>query len=245
MIDFSARPIEDASGTVTDIVVEGRDITNEEQQRQHMEVMQRVLRHNIRNDLTKVRGWTQVMAEEQDAQKRTEQFEIVERVLDKWDGMTEKMKDMRQLIDSQRGEQHTTELGSLVEDAVSPIRKTHTDLTIVTDLPDEQSTQVPPMLLEAVRELVKNAAEVSEGATVTVELGRSEGEWVEISVRDDGPGMPEMEAKVLETGEETALTHGGGLGLWMVRMVVTQAGGDVSVESTTDGTAVNLRVPAM
>ncbi|MFC7188374.1 ATP-binding protein, partial [Halorubrum yunnanense] len=62
-------------------------------------------------------------------------------------------------------------------------------------------------------------------------------------VRDDGPGMPEMEADILETGEETPLNHGGGLGLWMVRMIVTQAGGDVSV-ATTDGTEVKLRVPA-
>jgi Histidine kinase-, DNA gyrase B-, and HSP90-like ATPase. len=53
-----------------------------------------------------------------------------------------------------------------------------------------------------------------------------------------------VEAAVLETGEEKPLEHGQGLGLWMVRMAVTQAGGDVSVESTADGTTVRLRLPA-
>jgi signal transduction histidine kinase len=52
-----------------------------------------------------------------------------------------------------------------------------------------------------------------------------------------------MEVDVLETGEETPLSHGGGLGLWMVRTIVTQAGGEMSVESTADGTAVCLRLP--
>ena len=60
---------------------------------------------------------------------------------------------------------------------------------------------------------------------------------------DDGPGLPEMEADVLATGEETPLNHGQGLGLWMVRMIVTQAGGDVSVDSAADGTTVCLRLP--
>ncbi|OYR56148.1 hypothetical protein DJ73_00605 [Halorubrum sp. Ea1] len=48
----------------------------------------------------------------------------------------------------------------------------------------------------------------------------------------------------IETGEETPLNHGQGLGLWMVRMIVTGAGGDASVETTDDGTEVCLRVPA-
>ena len=39
------------------------------------------------------------------------------------------------------------------------------------------------------------------------------------------------------------MNHGQGLGLWMVRMIVTQAGGEASVESTADGTTVRLRLP--
>jgi signal transduction histidine kinase len=62
-------------------------------------------------------------------------------------------------------------------------------------------------------------------------------------VSDDGPGMPEMEAEVLETGEETSLRHGQGLGLWMARTIVRQAGGDVSVDTGPDGTEVCVRLP--
>jgi signal transduction histidine kinase len=102
---------------------------------------------------------------------------------------------------------------------------------------------VPATLLEAVRELAVNAAEASANATIEVELARPADGWTEIRVRDDGPGLPDMEANVLETGEETPLNHGQGLGLWLVRMIATQAGGDVSVERTADGTEVCLRLP--
>ena len=242
-IDFSVKPVTDDDDTVTLLVVEGRDISRQQQQRQHMEVMKRVMRHNMRNDLTKMRGWTQVMCDENDPDKRAEQFETVERILDKWDEMTEKMKQIRQLTQSYRGDQPKMNAADLIEDAVAPLREEHADATITTRTSDGASVQVPTALLEAVRGLVDSAADVTDAGDITVGVESAEDGWTEISVSDNGPGLPDMEADVLETGEETALNHGQGLGLWMVRTVITQAGGDVSIESTDEGTDVCLRLP--
>ncbi|MFB6256809.1 MAG: sensor histidine kinase [Haloplanus sp.] len=200
------------------------------------------MRHNMRNDLTKLRGWTRMISEETDAEKRAEQFETVERILDKWESMTERMRDIRIALESQHEREAQEEAEALIEDAVAPIREAYADVTVPTDLSDP-GLQVPASLHDAVHELVDNAAGAS-AATIEVELDRSADDWIDIVVRDDGPGMPDMEADVLETGEETPLNHGQGLGLWMVRMIVTQAGCEVSVESTENGTEVCLRVPA-
>jgi signal transduction histidine kinase len=224
------------------LVAEGRDITARQRQRQHLEVIQRVIRHNMRNDLTKVRGWAQVMCEEADAEKRAEQFETLERTLDKWESMTDRMSELRQILHLQQEQQPRMEAGSLVDDAVTPLRAEYTDATILTDVSGD-GVAVPATLIDAVRELVTNAAEATDDATIEVDLSSPEGDWVEVWVSDDGPGLPEMEADVLETGEETPLNHGQGLGLWMVRTVVMQAGGEVSVESSADGTEVCLRLP--
>ena len=242
-IDFSVKPVWDENDNVSLLVVEGRDITAQQQVRRHLEVIQRVIRHNMRNDLTKVRAWTRLMSEESDAKQRAEQFEIVERVLEKWESMTERINDIRQILQSQNGDQTTMDSRSLIENAVTPVREGCEDTTVLTELPSGEGVQLPASLLEAVRELVGNAADASEDATIAVELTYSEDGWVEVDVRDDGPGMPAMEADLLETGEETPLNHGQGLGLWMVRMVVTQAGGDVWVDSTTERTEICLRVP--
>ena len=242
-IDFSVKPVTDDSGDVSLLVVEGRDITAQKQQREHMDVMQRVMRHNMRNDLTKIRGWTEIMAEEPDPEKRAEQFETVERVLDRWDEMTEQIKRMRQIIQSTGNRQDTSEVRSLLETAVASVREADVDSTITVDAAGSPSVQLPTMLTDAVRELVENAVNATEAGTTEVGLDRPAEGWVEISVRDDGPGMSEMEVNVLETGEETPLSHGDGIDLWMVRTVVTQAGGEVSVESTADGTEVCLRLP--
>jgi PAS domain S-box-containing protein len=244
VIDFSVKPITDEDDDVSLLVAEGRDITARQRHRQHLEVMQRVMRHNMRNDLTKVRGWTQVMSEESDAEKRAEQLETVEAVLDKWDSMSEKMRQVKQVLQPGDGELATTALGPLIEDATCQLREEHNAATILTEGTDSESARVPTTFRQAVHELVENAIKLEGTATVEI-TARSGDDWVEISVTDDGPGMPEMEAEVLETGEEDPLNHGKGLGLWMVRMIVTQAGGNVSVESTTDGTEVRLRSPTI
>ena len=243
-IDFSLKPVTDDDGDVSLLVAEGRNITDREQHRRHLEVMQRVVRHNMRNDLTKVRGWAQLMAEEDHAERRAEEFETIEEVIDKWERMSEKMRSIAQLLQGQRTYGRTVTCETVVRDAVESVRDEHDGGTILAETEAAGSVQLPAAVRNAVRELVENAVRASDDATVAVELARPDEDWVEIRVGDDGPGMPEMEAEVLETGEETQLNHGLGLGLWMVRMVVTQAGGTASVETSTGGTEVRLRLPA-
>ena len=241
-VDLSVKPVIDDNDDVSLLVVEGRNITVQQQRRQHLVVMQRILRHNMRNDLTKLRGWAQVLCEETDPDARVEHLGTIERTLDRWAALVEKVAEIRQALSNEAG-RTTQHLDPLLEGAVTPVREAHPDATISVDTSDTGSVQVPARLRNAVEELADNAAKSAPDATVDIEGSRPREEWIEIRVADDGLGLPEAEATVLETGEETPLTHGQGLGLWMVRMIVTQAGGDVSAEVTADGTEVCLRVP--
>ena len=241
-VDLSVNPVTNEDGDTSQIVVAGRDVSAEQRQRQHLDVVHRVMRHNMRNDLGKVRGWAELMCEESDPDARTEHLATLNRILDKWESMTERVKQVRRA--SQRVHQSMeADPASLVADAVAPVRDEHPDATISTAVSADALTRVPATLLDAIRELAENAANTGPDADVEVELSSPEDGWIEVSVRDDGPGLPQMEADALETGEETPLNHGNGLGLWMVRMITTQAGGDISVRTAEAGTDVRLRVP--
>ncbi|OSO94565.1 hypothetical protein B9H04_14035 [Halorubrum ezzemoulense DSM 17463] len=241
-VDLSVKPVTREDGDTSLIVVAGRDVSAEQRQRQHLDVVHRVLRHNMRNDLGKVRGWAELMCEESDRDARSEHLATLNRILDKWESMTERVKQIRRA--SQRIDQSTgADPDSLVADATDPVRDEYPDATISTEVSADALTRVPATLLDAIRELAENAANTGPDADVEVELSSPEDGWIEVSVRDDGPGLPQMEADALETGEETPLNHGNGLGLWMVRMITTQAGGDISVRTAEAGTDVRLRVP--
>ena len=51
---------------------------------------------------------------------------------------------------------------------------------------------------------------------------------VDVTVSDNGPGIPETERAVFRAGSETDLRHGSGLGLWLAYWAVTSVGGDLS-----------------
>ncbi|WP_237560372.1 sensor histidine kinase [Halolamina rubra] len=100
----------------------------------------------------------------------------------------------------------------------------------------------------ALGELLENAVKHNTGANPQVTVSaRDDGEWIEIAVIDDGPGIDEMEQRTVTAGDETALEHGSGLGLWLVNWIVTRYGGSFQIAPRDDdaGTTATVRLPAI
>ncbi len=94
--------------------------------------------------------------------------------------------------------------------------------------------------------LLENAVEASPaGTTVTVETDVSQ-PWVELHVRDEGPGMTaEERERAFDRFWRNRDGQGSGLGLAIVRRLVEQDGGDVELRSAPDRgleAVVRLRV---
>lgn len=202
-------------------------------------VLNRVLRHNIRNDVSIIRGYTQLMADELDDEHygRT--------ALENIDNLIELSRKARELdhIATTEFEREPTEVVSLVEAVVEDVRAAYPDATITVEAQESIAAPLHPRFERAVRELVENAAKHGGGApTVTVSV-EPVPDAVELRVEDDGPGINEQEAEVLQTGTETQLVHGSGLGLWLVYWVTTSQNGSIEVTGTEDGTTVTVTAP--
>ncbi len=99
----------------------------------------------------------------------------------------------------------------------------------------------------ALLNLVVNAKEaIGEQGNVRISVAMSGGkerEQVCVKVQDNGTGIaPEVLSKVFDPFFTTKST-GTGLGLTMVRSVIERAGGNLSVESTTNGSSFYLNFP--
>jgi signal transduction histidine kinase len=75
---------------------------------------------------------------------------------------------------------------------------------------------------------------------------RRDGDWLELDIRDDGPGIPaERLADVVDRGRRLDTTSGGaGLGLAIVGDIVAANKGEIVFENADPGLRVTVRLPA-
>jgi len=213
---------------------------------ERLTVANRVLRHNLRNDLTVVMGVTEHLRDRHTSEELTSQLGLVKRRLDKLTELTEKMKRIRQVWET--NERCETDLVETVVDAVAEFRSAHPSVTVTTDLPEQAHVQAHPEFRAAVRELLSNAAahNDTEDLSVSVRLRKPAGgdDSVTLEIADSGCGLPDMERKVFaeSTHSESPLEHGQGLGLRLVHWIVQKSGGSADAR-TDDGTVVCLDLP--
>jgi PAS domain S-box-containing protein len=87
---------------------------------------------------------------------------------------------------------------------------------------------------QVVTNLVANALKYGAGSPVTISLTSGRSGLVRFTVRDEGPGIaPEHHERIFSQYERAAADEFGGmgLGLWLVRRIVTAHGGTVTVDS--------------
>ncbi|MHB9285414.1 sensor histidine kinase [Halobacteriales archaeon Cl-PHB] len=133
-----------------------------------------------------------------------------------------------------------------LREVVATARSRYPDATVEVDLPTKCWVQAGPSLTIAIEELVDNAvqhAEEDPTVTVAVDEGASDDEFVVLTVADDGPGIEPQEWQAIARGRETPLSHGSGVGLWLVHWIVSRFGGTVSFENTATGSRVTVRIP--
>lgn len=111
---------------------------------------------------------------------------------------------------------------------------------------DLEVTAVPGTLQQVVLNLAMNAMDATpKGGTVEVSVAPVQGD-VEVIVRDDGRGIPDAEReRVFDAFYTTRAAQGGtGLGLAVVRTLVSDQGGGIRLESVLGrGTRVYVRFP--
>ncbi|KAB7513034.1 PAS domain S-box protein [Halosegnis rubeus] len=243
--DVSIKPISNQHGELSFLVFEARDITAQEQRRQHVQVLHRIMRHNIRNDLTKLRGYVELLESSTDTDTREQRAATVLEILENWERMVSKIKYLREILTSESDLFTHRSVEQIITDIRTKAEEEYTTASVTVTTEHDTELHVPDDLDKAISELVDNAitADKTGQPSVQISVSKPDKRWVEICVSDTGPGLPEMEKSLLETGEETPLSHGQGLGLWMVRALVTRVGGSVSVETSEDGTDITLEVP--
>jgi PAS domain S-box-containing protein len=231
---LNIAPVRDDDGDLISFVGFQQDVTDRRQREQQLEVLGRILRHNLRNDMTVVQGQAEVIAENASGIAA----DAAEAILDKSEqllNLTEKERVITDILTTQ--EQLDTDIPTAVRQIAQTVRAEFDAATVTVDTPETAVARALPQFERAISELVTNAI-VHNDATepeVTITVS-NDPEHVTIAIRDTGPEIPENERSLLlGGGEQTPTQHGRGIGLWLVNLVVMKSGGTIEYESDDGG----------
>ena len=112
------------------------------------------------------------------------------------------------------------------------------------------ASNLPPLLCaanqikQAIMNLIKNSIEAMATGGSIVLNAKTSPEGIEVSVVDDGPGIPEERLRNLGEPFYTTKDRGTGLGLMVTYRIIQKHGGTVKVSSETGkGTRFELFLP--
>ncbi|MCU4752254.1 PAS domain-containing protein [Halobacteria archaeon AArc-curdl1] len=237
-------PVMNEEGTVYREVGLTEDITDRKEREQQLAVLNRVLRHNLRNEMNVILGNAAEILEHGDAAS-AEHGDVIRQVATKLLELTDKQRSLAKLLTDSR-EPEVQNVSTLLEETRAAFETSNAtaEIDVTVTAAGTETIRTTPHLEIAIRELVENAIEHGGNGVPAVTIdGTVTDSGAEIRVSDNGPGIPLEEQAVLESGE-SQLSHGSGLGLWLIHWVVTQAGGSVSFQPTEDaGTTVTLWLP--
>lgn len=237
--------LNDAYGGHRGSILLYQDLTGIQTREQRLNVLNRVLRHDIRNEMTVVLGYAT------DGLDGTipprEALEAISNTASEVVETSETAREIERLIDIAPRLEPDGSIEDAFESIHTRIIRDYPGASLETSTAVPASTTVPVGFREVLWHLVDNGIRHNEreDATVSIEIGAGEDGMLECTVSDDGPGIPASELTVFETGEVTALDHASGLGLWLVHWVVGEFGGSVHVESGDNGTSIIATIPTV
>ena len=218
-----------------------RDATERRQREGLIAVINRVLRHNVRNKMTVIGGYAEMLEKRLEGDNASDATRIRE-TADRLVSLTESAQRIENNRE-QAPELEAIDLAPTLDHTVSQLERQYPEASVTIDAPDTVVAETNERLETALWEIVDNAAKHGgDPPSVDVGVGTTERQ-VEIAITDNGPGLPEMEQEVLQSETETPLVHSQGLGLWLAYWVVTSINGEIEAVSSPDGTTVTIRLP--
>jgi len=204
-----------------------------------LRINQRVLRHNLRNELSIALGYLGNIEQETDSQAVRADIDLVRNHLETLLETTDRTRKIVSIWDTD--ERCELDLTSVLDEQIRQVREEYPDADVESTLPETCPVVGHVALPLALREAITNAIE-HNAADVSVRVDAERGgETVTVSIADTGSGIPKFDLEAIGVPEETPLTHTQGLGLWILYWTVRMSDGKIEFrENDPTGTVISI-----
>ncbi len=231
------------------------------------------LSHELRTPLTAIKGWVDLLSENDALQFDEELADGIEVIRNSASSLTQLISDLLDLSRIQRRvlrlDRKPSDINLVVLDAAQVVRPAaaarRQDLRLELDENLPQAVIDPHRIQQVVWNLLNNAVKFTpEGGRITartrlidstgIMLDDDETEpvrWVVVEVEDTGEGIPEeflpyVWDRFRQADSSSTRRHGGlGIGLALVKELIEAHGGQVAARSEGGGSVLTVRLPLM
>ena len=211
-----------------------------ETRKEMVEMYDRLLRHDLGNDLQVIAGFSDALATAVDEGDQSAEYaEKIQRTAQSAADLIERVGDLVKTLEREQ-EPELTDLRPILTDVVEAVDAKYESLTVEFD-PDAADYQVfAGDLLDSIfTNILSNAAVHNDGeVTVRVYTEEPTPDTVVVGFADDGSGIPrEIRDEIFEMGKKGPDSEGTGFGLGFVRALTQSYGGGVEVGESGRGGA--------
>lgn len=202
--------------------------------------------HEIRNPMTSVRGFLQMLHKKDITGEYGCYFELMIEELDRADSIITEFLSLTKKHPSQAS---TENLNTIIQQ-IFPLLKSNaflTDKTVELDL-----SPLPDIVLDSneirqlIINLVKNGLEAMEpGTKLTVKTYQEDSASITLAIQDEGSGIPDELLKKIGTPFFTTKETGTGLGLSICYTIADKHHAKITIDSTPEGTTFLIRFALM
>lgn len=214
---------------------------------EQLEVLTRILRHDISNDTQVLQIWSHGLLEKVDEQHK----EDVQKILQTVEHIQELTTNTKAFIETITGtsdlETKPIRLDNVLRDELQKARSRYEKANFLVGEFPAVVIRANGLLSSVFRNLLNNAVQHADGkATVAVAV-EANAEMARVTITDNGPGVPDdRKDEIFGKGDRGLESEGTGIGLYLVYTLVTAFGGDVWVEDRPDdgsGAAFVVELP--
>lgn len=213
-----------------------------EQRTEQLEALIRVVRHDIRNDMSVVVGWAEMLQSQVTGEEQEKALENILQQSRYVIELTDTAEDFVESISGESmGELKSVDLSQSIETGLVTVRNSYPEATFQVDgeLP-EVTVQANEMLPSVFRNLFENAVRHNDKQTPEITVFcEDRSDSVRVRIADNGPGIPEgRREEVFGKGQKGLDSPGTGIGLYLVHTLIDHFEGDVWIEDNDPEGAV-------
>jgi two-component system OmpR family sensor kinase len=206
-------------------------------QRETLVLLTRLLRHDIRNDMMAINGHAEIVSDHVEPEGESS-LEIIKR---RSNAIVRLLRDTDTLVETLGADREFEQinLSMVLEDEIASIDNTYPKVDIDADVPDGLWVVADGLVHQLFSNLLGNAVAHNDPETLTLRVeSRRVGDTVETVVADNGVGIPEdYREAFFELGEQGEGSNGDGLGLYLVSRLADVYGGDITLDEAPEGGA--------